>query len=63
VENGLTVLNPLLVGAVSYVMIPQFYGSFDTFSLLHLLVAVVIRYTSAVWIFHGISVRYIDTDN
>ncbi|KAH0952927.1 hypothetical protein HN011_006873 [Eciton burchellii] len=42
VENGLTVLNPLLVGVVSYIMIPQFYGSFDTFSLLHLLLAVVI---------------------
>jgi hypothetical protein len=63
VENGLTVLNPLLVGVVSYIMIPQFYGSFDTFSLLHLLLAVVIRYTSAVRIFHEIFVRYVDTDN
>ncbi|EZA57233.1 Urea transporter, partial [Ooceraea biroi] len=42
VENGLSVLNPLLVGVVSCVMIPRFYGAFDAFSLLHLLVAVII---------------------
>ncbi|CAL7937429.1 unnamed protein product [Xylocopa violacea] len=34
VANGVTVLNPLLVGAVSYALIPKFYGSFDAFSIL-----------------------------
>lgn len=34
VENGLTVFNPLLVGGMSYVLIPRIYGAFDAFSLL-----------------------------
>lgn len=44
VENGLSVYNPLLVGAVSYVLIPQIYGSFDAFSLLLVLLATILRY-------------------
>lgn len=42
VENGLTVLNPLLVGAISYVLIPQIYGTFDAFSLLLVLLATIL---------------------
>ncbi|XP_011260402.1 urea transporter 1 isoform X2 [Camponotus floridanus] len=34
VENGLSVYNPVLVGSVSYVLIPQIYGAFDAFSFL-----------------------------
>ncbi|XP_012221640.2 urea transporter 1-like isoform X2 [Linepithema humile] len=42
VENGLSVYNPLLVGAVSYVLIPQIYGTFDAFSLLLVLLATIL---------------------
>ncbi|XP_033215432.1 urea transporter DVU1160-like [Belonocnema kinseyi] len=34
VENGLTVFNPLLVGALAYAFVPKMYGPFDAFSLL-----------------------------
>ncbi|XP_076758802.1 urea transporter 1 [Xylocopa sonorina] len=34
IANGVTVVNPLMLGAVSYVLIPKFYGSFDAFSVL-----------------------------
>ncbi|XP_043482783.1 urea transporter 1-like isoform X2 [Leptopilina heterotoma] len=36
IENGLTVFNPLLVGALAYVFIPKLYGPFDAFCLLFL---------------------------
>lgn len=36
IENGLTVFNPLLVGALAYVFIPKLYGPFDAFGLLFL---------------------------
>ncbi|XP_011167753.2 urea transporter 1 [Solenopsis invicta] len=42
VENGLTVFNPVLVGAVSYSLIPQIYGSFDAFSFLLVLLATIL---------------------
>ncbi|XP_011873760.1 PREDICTED: urea transporter 1-like isoform X2 [Vollenhovia emeryi] len=42
VENGLSVYNPLLVGAVSYDLIPQIYGGFDSFSSLLLLLATIL---------------------
>ncbi|CAK9796007.1 Urea transporter 1 [Anthophora plagiata] len=32
--NGLTTFNPLLIGAVSCRLIPEFYGPFDAFSIL-----------------------------
>ncbi|XP_032667188.1 urea transporter 1-like isoform X2 [Odontomachus brunneus] len=41
VENGLTVYNPLLVGVVSYALVPQIYGAFDAFSFLHLLLGTI----------------------
>ncbi|XP_017753970.1 PREDICTED: urea transporter 1-like [Eufriesea mexicana] len=34
IANGLTVFNPLLVGAVSYSLVPNIYGPFDSFSIL-----------------------------
>ncbi|XP_043511001.1 urea transporter 1-like isoform X3 [Frieseomelitta varia] len=34
IANGLTVFNPLLVGAVSSSLIPSVYGPFDSFSIL-----------------------------
>lgn len=34
IANGLTVFNPLLVGAVSCSLIPNVYGPFDSFSIL-----------------------------
>ncbi|KAK9295853.1 hypothetical protein QLX08_009967 [Tetragonisca angustula] len=34
IANGLTVFNPLLVGAVSSSLIPNVYGPFDSFSIL-----------------------------
>lgn len=34
VENGLTVFNPILIGVMSYNVIPRMYGAFDTFSFL-----------------------------
>ncbi|KAG5318172.1 MCM6 factor, partial [Acromyrmex heyeri] len=42
VENGLSVFNPLLVGAISYALIPQIYGSFDSFSFLLVLLATIL---------------------
>ncbi|XP_011698932.1 PREDICTED: urea transporter 2-like isoform X3 [Wasmannia auropunctata] len=43
VENGLSVYNPLLVGAVSYGLIPQIYGAgFDTLSCLLVLLATIL---------------------
>ncbi|XP_071564577.1 urea transporter 1 isoform X3 [Temnothorax nylanderi] len=42
VENGLSVYNPLLVGAVSYSLIPQIYGGFDSFSFLLVLLATIL---------------------
>ncbi|KAL6263930.1 hypothetical protein P5V15_004011 [Pogonomyrmex californicus] len=42
VDNGLSVYNPLLVGAVSYSLIPEIYGGFDSFSLLLVLLATII---------------------
>ncbi|XP_020300014.1 urea transporter 1-like isoform X2 [Pseudomyrmex gracilis] len=42
VENGLSVFNPLLVGAVSYSLIPQIYGAFDIFSVPLVLLAAVL---------------------
>nr|XP_034179133.1 urea transporter 2-like isoform X1 [Osmia lignaria] len=41
IANGLTVYNSVLVGAVSYVLIPTFYGAFDTFSILMTILAVI----------------------
>ncbi|KYM97195.1 Urea transporter 1, partial [Cyphomyrmex costatus] len=42
IENGLSVFNPLLVGAISYSLIPQIYGSFDSFSFLLVLLATIL---------------------
>ncbi|XP_076394651.1 urea transporter 1 isoform X1 [Megachile rotundata] len=41
IANGLTVYNPLLVGALSYVFIPKFYGEFDSFSILMTILAII----------------------
>ncbi|XP_070172481.1 urea transporter 1 [Polyergus mexicanus] len=42
VENGLSVYNPLLVGAISYVLIPRIYGAFDAFSFLLVFLATIL---------------------
>ncbi|XP_072767392.1 urea transporter 1 [Anoplolepis gracilipes] len=42
VENGLSVYNPLLVGAISYAMIPRIYASFDAFSFLLVFLATIL---------------------
>lgn len=44
VVNGLTVYNPVLVGAISYVLIPRIYGAFDAFSFLLVFLATILRY-------------------
>lgn len=43
IENGLTVLNPLLIGALSCHLVPNFYGEFDAFSYLLILLGTIIR--------------------
>lgn len=51
VENGLSVYNPVLVGAISYVLIPRIYGAFDAFSFLLVFLATILRYIPAFHIF------------
>lgn len=51
VENGLSVFNPLLVGAMSYILIPQIYGTFDAFSFLLVFLATIVRYVPAFHVF------------
>ncbi|XP_012345453.1 urea transporter 1-like isoform X1 [Apis florea] len=41
IANGLTVFNPLLVGAVSYTLIPRVYGPFDSLSILLILLGTI----------------------
>ncbi|KAG7191067.1 hypothetical protein KM043_007109 [Ampulex compressa] len=41
IENGLTAFNPLLVGAVSFALVPKTYGTFDAFSLLLILLGTI----------------------
>ncbi|XP_016921601.2 urea transporter 2-like isoform X2 [Apis cerana] len=41
IANGLTVFNPLLVGAVSYALIPKVYGPFDSLSILLILLGTI----------------------
>lgn len=43
--------NPLLVGAMSYVLIPRIYGAFDAFSLLVVFLATILRYIPIFYIF------------
>ncbi|XP_043601953.1 urea transporter 1-like isoform X3 [Bombus pyrosoma] len=43
IANGLTVLNPLLVGAISSSLIPSIYGPFDGFSLLLIILGTIFR--------------------
>ncbi|XP_043678445.1 urea transporter 2-like isoform X2 [Vespula pensylvanica] len=42
IENGLTVFNPLLIGALSCGLVPNFYGEFDAFSYLLILIGTII---------------------
>ncbi|XP_046829776.1 urea transporter 2-like isoform X2 [Vespa crabro] len=42
IENGLTVLNPLLIGTLSCNLVPKFYGEFDAFSYLLILIGTII---------------------
>ncbi|XP_066581180.1 urea transporter 1-like isoform X2 [Prorops nasuta] len=42
VANGLTVYNPLLIGVVSYALVPKFYGAFDSFSFLLILLGTIL---------------------
>ncbi|XP_043793927.1 urea transporter 1-like isoform X2 [Apis laboriosa] len=41
IANGLTVFNPLLVGAVSYALIPRIYGPFDSLCILLILLGTI----------------------
>ncbi|XP_060824563.1 urea transporter 1-like [Bombus pascuorum] len=41
IANGLTVFNPLLVGAISSSLIPSIYGPFDGFSLLLIILGTI----------------------
>ncbi|XP_028044542.1 urea transporter 2 isoform X2 [Monomorium pharaonis] len=41
IENGISTFNPVLVGAISYILIPQIYGSFDAFSFLLVFLATI----------------------
>ncbi|XP_033344167.1 urea transporter 1-like [Bombus vosnesenskii] len=41
IANGLTVFNPLLVGAISSSLIPNIYGPFDGFSLLLIILGTI----------------------
>ncbi|XP_015184905.1 PREDICTED: urea transporter 1-like [Polistes dominula] len=41
IENGLTVFNPLLVGALSASLVPNLYGEFDAFSYLLILIGTI----------------------
>ncbi|XP_011501720.1 PREDICTED: urea transporter 1-like [Ceratosolen solmsi marchali] len=41
IDNGLTVFNPLIFGAVSYYFVPIIYGKFDGFSMLMILLGVI----------------------
>ncbi|KAI4498293.1 hypothetical protein M0802_006472 [Mischocyttarus mexicanus] len=41
IENGLTVFNPILVGALSAVLVPNLYGEFDAFSYLLILIGTI----------------------
>lgn len=46
IANGLTVFNPLLVGAISSSLIPNIYGPFDDFSLLLIILGTIFRQVS-----------------
>ena len=46
IANGLTVFNPLLVGAVSSSLIPNVYGPFDSFSILLTILGTIFRQVS-----------------
>ncbi|XP_044003139.1 urea transporter 2-like isoform X3 [Aphidius gifuensis] len=41
IENGLTVYNPLLIGAVTYSIFPTQYGNWDSFAILITLVSAI----------------------
>jgi hypothetical protein len=41
IDNGLTVFNPLIFGAVSYYFVPIVYGKFDSFSTLMILIGII----------------------
>ncbi|CAD1476212.1 unnamed protein product, partial [Heterotrigona itama] len=43
IVNGLTVFNPLLVGAVSSRLLPNIYGPFDSFSILLTILGTIFR--------------------
>nr|XP_050860601.1 urea transporter 2-like isoform X4 [Vespula vulgaris] len=47
IENGLTVLNPLLIGALSCGLVPNFYGEFDAFSYLLILIGTIISFVES----------------
>lgn len=49
IANGLTVFNPLLVGAISSSLIPSIYGPFDGFSLLLIILGTIFRQVSINW--------------
>ncbi|KAJ8665404.1 hypothetical protein QAD02_007066, partial [Eretmocerus hayati] len=41
IDNGLTVFNPLIFGAVSHYFVPVYYGDFDGFSVSMMLLCVI----------------------
>ncbi|XP_043678446.1 urea transporter 2-like isoform X3 [Vespula pensylvanica] len=50
IENGLTVFNPLLIGALSCGLVPNFYGEFDAFSYLLILIGTIISFVESLQI-------------
>ncbi|XP_043281188.1 urea transporter 2-like isoform X2 [Venturia canescens] len=41
IDNGLTVFNPVLIGAVTYASAPRFYGAIDAFAVLIIVVGTI----------------------
>ena len=43
IGNGLTIYNPLLIGTVSYDLVPNVYGDIDAFVVMFMIVGTVFR--------------------
>ena len=44
IGNGLTIYNPLLIGTVSYDLVPNVYGDIDAFVVMFMIVGTVFRW-------------------
>ncbi|XP_029173737.1 urea transporter 2-like [Nylanderia fulva] len=70
VENGITVFNPLLVGVMSYNVIPRMYGPFDAFCFLLVFLGAILsvylarslrsdKFSCTTWPFHLVEILLI----